>query len=310
MPKCLNNPNKFYKGTEPSPKGLGYCASDMKVDKKKVGKDGNMWIVKKLTDGSKRWIKNNEELKKIKHTGYKRYYTHHNGSRPYLVYLGKEDAFIYEIPQDMEIDNLYSEKNDDKNRLLYIKLVKHIKFIKSFVGKSPINKMTKFSAGYGKYFDGNSILLQKNKDTYIFIGHMIKEFKVNNDDIIKFVSPVGNNDVPYPYAIGNTNIYSFVVPDGYLPIKFFTNIKKDDLFNCELTHYDPFFIPFGKKKSIHKISLDEFKKIQKKELKDISADTIKILAKMYNVTTSGSKITLVNRIEKVRRVNIYNKNSN
>ena len=29
MPKCINNPNKYYKGMEPSPpKGLGYCASD------------------------------------------------------------------------------------------------------------------------------------------------------------------------------------------------------------------------------------------------------------------------------------------
>ncbi len=26
MPKCLNDPKKSYKGTEPSPKGLGYCA--------------------------------------------------------------------------------------------------------------------------------------------------------------------------------------------------------------------------------------------------------------------------------------------
>jgi hypothetical protein len=307
MPKCLNNPNKSFQGTEPSPKGLGYCAGSMKVGEKKIGKDGNMWIVKTFTDGSKRWIKNNKELKKINHTGYKRYYTHFNGSRPYLVYLGKEDAFIYEVPQDMEMDSIGEE--DDENRWMYTKLVKHIKFIKSFVGKSPLNEMTEFSGGHGKYFDGNSILFQKNKNTYIFVGHIIKEYKVNNDDIINFISPVGNNDVPYPYAIGNTNIYSFVYPDGYLPIKYFTNIKKDKLFNSELRYYDPFFIPFGKKKSKHKISLEEFKKIQKKELKDISADTIKILAEMFNVTTSGSKITLVNRIEKLRGVKVYSKKS-
>jgi hypothetical protein len=57
MPKCLNDPKKFYKGTEPSPKGLGYCAGGMKVGEKKKGKDGNMWFVKKVKNGSKRWIK-------------------------------------------------------------------------------------------------------------------------------------------------------------------------------------------------------------------------------------------------------------
>ena len=35
------------KETEPSPKGLGYCAHGMKEGDKKKGKDGNMWIIKK-----------------------------------------------------------------------------------------------------------------------------------------------------------------------------------------------------------------------------------------------------------------------
>ena len=37
MPKCLNNPKKSYKGTEPSPKGLGYCAGGMKFIKDQIG---------------------------------------------------------------------------------------------------------------------------------------------------------------------------------------------------------------------------------------------------------------------------------
>ena len=31
MPKCKNDPKKSYKGDEPSPKGLGYCAHAEKV---------------------------------------------------------------------------------------------------------------------------------------------------------------------------------------------------------------------------------------------------------------------------------------
>jgi hypothetical protein len=69
MPKCLNDPKKSYKGTEPSPKGLGYCAHGMNVGEKKKGKDGNIWIIKKVKNGSKRWMKVKEydinKLRKI-----------------------------------------------------------------------------------------------------------------------------------------------------------------------------------------------------------------------------------------------------
>ena len=57
MPKCKNDPKKSYKGTEPSPKGLGWCAHGEKEGKKRKGKDGNQWIVKKVSNGSKRWVK-------------------------------------------------------------------------------------------------------------------------------------------------------------------------------------------------------------------------------------------------------------
>ena len=57
MPFCKNDPKKKYKGDEPSPKGLGYCAHSEKEGVKKKGKDRNMWEVKKVKNGSKRWIK-------------------------------------------------------------------------------------------------------------------------------------------------------------------------------------------------------------------------------------------------------------
>ena len=37
MPKCKNADTGTYKGTEPSPKGLGYCARGEKVGKKEKG---------------------------------------------------------------------------------------------------------------------------------------------------------------------------------------------------------------------------------------------------------------------------------
>tara|TARA_R110002074_G_scaffold33356_1_gene92899 strand:- start:832 stop:1527 length:696 start_codon:yes stop_codon:yes gene_type:complete len=73
MPKCKNVPTRKYKGTEPSPKGLGYCAHSMKVGVVKKGKDGNKWIVKEVKNGSKRWmkVKVDKKVNKIKDTNNK-----------------------------------------------------------------------------------------------------------------------------------------------------------------------------------------------------------------------------------------------
>ena len=57
MPTCKNDPIKKYKGTEPSPKGMGWCAHGEKEGKVRKGRDGNQWIVKKVKNGSKRWVK-------------------------------------------------------------------------------------------------------------------------------------------------------------------------------------------------------------------------------------------------------------
>lgn len=59
MPKCKNDSTRRYKGDEPSPKGLGYCAHAEKTGKVKKGLDGNMWIVSETKNGTKRWVKKN-----------------------------------------------------------------------------------------------------------------------------------------------------------------------------------------------------------------------------------------------------------
>jgi len=49
---CKNNPKKTYLGTEPSPKGFGYCASGEKEGTEMKGKDGNIWVKK-----NGKWVK-------------------------------------------------------------------------------------------------------------------------------------------------------------------------------------------------------------------------------------------------------------
>lgn len=57
MPVCKNNSKKSYTGNEPSPKGLGFCASSEKEGTKMKGLDGNMWIKK-----SGRWVKHENPI--------------------------------------------------------------------------------------------------------------------------------------------------------------------------------------------------------------------------------------------------------
>lgn len=65
---------------------------------------------------------------------------------------------------------------------------------------------------------GNALLL-KVKTGYVFIGHEIYSFKTK-EEIKKFYSPVGNNDVPYPLAIGKENVY-FLLEKRCVPKKDF-----------------------------------------------------------------------------------------
>ena len=54
---CKNNPKKTYLGSEPSPKGFGYCASGEKEGTEMKGKDGNIWVKK-----NGKWVKQIDKL--------------------------------------------------------------------------------------------------------------------------------------------------------------------------------------------------------------------------------------------------------
>ena len=63
---CKNDPKRKYKGDEPSPKGFGWCAHGEKEGKARKGRDGNRWVVKKVSNGSLRWVKSTGDSKSIK----------------------------------------------------------------------------------------------------------------------------------------------------------------------------------------------------------------------------------------------------
>lgn len=50
----------IYKGSEPSPKGLGYCANSFPSNTIMLGNNGNLWIVKQDKNYKKRWVQAKE----------------------------------------------------------------------------------------------------------------------------------------------------------------------------------------------------------------------------------------------------------
>lgn len=53
---------------------------------------------------------------------------------------------------------------------------------------------------------GNSILVRERMHRYVYIGSEVYRFETI-DEIVDYVSPVGNSDVPYPVAYGKKNVY-------------------------------------------------------------------------------------------------------
>ena len=169
-----------------------------------------------------------------RHKGYKNYLTLFNGGSPFLIYMSRRDVYIYKNDKNRQYQyvpqSLLNKKLSDmaKFKLIYNfnELVQYFKYNKEFIGKCPYE---------GKKFDGNSFLFNIQKDKYIFVGKNIFQFK-SITNIIKFISPIGNSGVSYPYAIDiNKNYYLFLeniilqnVPEKYIndPYIYYYENKK------------------------------------------------------------------------------------
>jgi len=96
-----------------------------------------------------------------------------------------------------------------------------------YIGQSPKTKSTLYSKGHG--IVGSSILLHIQDNNYIWICNEMYSF-TSISKIHYFVSPVGNNYVPYPYAYDtNNNIYLFIEN-----IVLLNSNKIQTLIECEI----------------------------------------------------------------------------
>jgi len=82
----------------------------------------------------------------------------------------------------------------------------------------------------GKFMEGiwsKSTFIIQNKNTFVLVYKSISKFTLRPGDTpLKYMSPVGNNDSPYPYLIGEKFLYFFVSEFEYAPKESF-DFSKD-----------------------------------------------------------------------------------
>ena len=104
--------------------------------------------------------------------------THYNGASPLKIILNDNQAVIY-------------DKNDKVIQFEYDKI---------FIGKSNVCRTSFWGSGHGEEWDGNSVLFRLSENRYLFACEHVYEF-TSLFNIVQFESPMGNNAVPYPYAV-------------------------------------------------------------------------------------------------------------
>ena len=138
----------------------------------------------------------------------KRYFIHDNGCRPFKVVIEKNTITVYQL-----IRNSPGGENDYNMDQPVLNGI----YEKLFIGESNSNKTSRYSGGHGPNFKGNTILFkplnneaEADVNKYIFIGDTIFSFTAL-DEILKYDSTVGNNDVSYPSAMDKSgNIYLLI----------------------------------------------------------------------------------------------------
>lgn len=230
MPKCKNDPKRSYKGTEPSPKGLGYCAHSEKVGTKRKGKDGNQWIIKQVKT-SKRWMKiksvakdlkkPKKTIKKIgKHTNKKRFTDNKKNNKTNINKLLKKKQ-ISETNEE-HIKNFLTTKPSTKKEIIN-KIFKKIYELKKKKQSITLTKNLNLYDEYSFEDYGEKIKINLDKGDYnIYVSNYIKNitsmiiiekdepFKLEDVKFVKNKQPITLSDSQkIVFEENNVKLYDF-----------------------------------------------------------------------------------------------------
>ena len=159
-----------------------------------------------------------------------------NGSTPFVVRIPFNTdvstrpgvAHILNRCNDEDILDEWTgvERTDPKFMDVFVPW-RSIKYTKAWVGLDPGEsdsaKKSVFRRLFGWSSDswwhgGNTMLLQTGARTFVHVGDCIFKFQIQpKDEIMRFVSRMGNNDVPYPYIVGRDNTYLLNSFPIYIP---------------------------------------------------------------------------------------------
>jgi len=151
-------------------------------------------------------------ISKIK--GAKEYEIHDNGGRPFCVldYPSKKKVEVY-------LNDWVGDGSYVRGKKVFETSYKTI-----FIGD---NDLPGYQADLPKgAAKGNSILVYVSDSKYIHIGIEIYSFETRDKEkILHYYSPVGNSDVPYPYAIGEN--YTYFLLDYTTVPNYILDLTKD-----------------------------------------------------------------------------------
>lgn len=160
----------------------------------------------------------------------------------YIIHDNGYEPFKVKIFKDIDRIELYKQKNEqnDDDMVLYDRFKIINNYQKIFVPKD---------REYG--YDGNSILIELSDNLYMYVGSEIYTFKTE-EKITKYHSPIGNSDVPYPYAISTSFVYLML---------------EHVYFDRDLTaDHDPYGVYYGHIKKVPKIDKDNVYRINIKKI--------------------------------------------
>jgi hypothetical protein len=200
--------------TRPSPA----CHADDCKDKILEGNDKRIYISKPDSRGIHKWLPlpSSDEVRFPKTTANNIYYTHDNGGRPFRVTVsrgGKQVDIakcIYIDWKDKSIPAKYEDARYYEHALTF-------KTRRVLIGEDPENAYHE-RPDWVKMWRGNSILAALAPNRYLYIGESVFEFPTSGKSpITMYRSPVGNNDVPYPFAVDSEYAY-LMIEDVKIPI--------------------------------------------------------------------------------------------
>ena len=134
------------------------------------------------------------------------YFIHDNGGRPFMVKLFQGKIEVYQIKEGVK--NYNEKENEEDNFGIIVYEVN--KFEKVFIGEDN----TENPYLRHNFSLGNTVLINLEDKKYVFITQSIISFQTSGK-ITGYLSDIGNNDVSYPIAFDNNNLYFLCIDYCY-----------------------------------------------------------------------------------------------